>query len=120
VLLSYCLSSPVQYLYSNVWKQQRTQVIARAEAYPLKSTGNIWRFALRLAGAAGARKHSCRSVREPRELPPFVSLVPSHTRRCTWRFPECLANLESASQNIPIFNIFKYSIARMPYAFQLE
>ena len=71
MLLSYCLSSPVQYLYSNVWKQQRTQVIARAEAYPLKSTGNIWRFALRLAGAAGARKHSCRSVREPREPPPL-------------------------------------------------
>jgi len=40
--------------------------------------------------------------------PPFVSLVPSHTRPCTWRGGkrvECLANLESASQNAPIFNI---------------
>ena len=68
----------------------------------------MWRLALKLAGAAGARKHSCRSVREPRELPSFVSIVPSHTRRCTWRGGkrvECLANLESASQNAPIFNI---------------
>ena len=63
-----------------------------------------WRkhLALKLAGVVGTRKHSCRRVREPRELPPFVSLIPSHTRRCTWRGGkrvECLANFESASQS---------------------
>ena len=78
---------------------------------------NIWLSSLRLSRArASTRAGACVS----RASSPPSSLVPSHTRRCTWRGGkrvECLVNLESASLNAPIFNI-QYS--RMPYAFQLE
>jgi len=53
-----------------------------------------------------ARLSARAGERVSRALPPFVSLAPSHTRRCTWRGGkrvECLLNFESASKNAPTF-----------------
>jgi len=85
-------------------------------------------LALKLAGVVSARKHSCRRVREPRELPPFVSLAPSHTRlvslapshtrRCTWRggkLVECLVNLRAPLKS---HRLFTYSRVRSSWSVQ--
>ena len=78
----------------------------------------IWRLALRLSGAAGARKHSRRSVREPRELPP-LSLSSLPTRADVPGVGESALIALHILKAPPKTHRFS-THNRMPYAFQLE